>query len=157
MCHVSIIKLFTWLVSYRGLFGLQIHGLMQRKTAWGHQLSWTLSMSFIILSLLLSYVRVFPQRSLRWTFIGTGIFSVCWTLSNLLGLIFQCQPVSYFWNKDLEGSCFTNTPGFYFAEGLISAFIVLILFLLPIPIIWKLNLVRTKRIELVFSFSIGAV
>ncbi|KAL2255291.1 hypothetical protein VTK26DRAFT_3677 [Humicola hyalothermophila] len=61
---------------------------------------YTITRFFVRTSIILFYLRVFPPRSdnklgriLQWTM----IFNVFYNLSFLFAVIFQCQPVGYFW------------------------------------------------------------
>ena len=59
-------------------------------------------------SLLFFYLRIFPGKKFRKVLWGTVIFDLVFGLVFVLGGIFQCRPVSYYWTQwdgEHEGSC----------------------------------------------------
>jgi hypothetical protein len=50
-----------------------------------------------------------------------------------------------------------NANDFYFAVGLTSTIVLVAVLFLPVPIIWKLQVSKTKRLGLALSFTIGAL
>lgn len=78
-------------------------------------------------------------------------------LGHLVGtfiLIFQCSPVQKSWYPLTKGECLPNDATFY---GLAAVTIVfdVIIFLLPIPLLLKLNINLKKKIALVCVFLLG--
>jgi hypothetical protein len=81
---------------------------------------------------------------------GTFLF---WTI---FGFMFMCTPVNYFWNKSIEGHCF-NSKWVYFTNAPFNIVTDFVLFGLPLPILWDLQLPRRQKMGLVFLFGIGLV
>ncbi|KAI4113472.1 MAG: hypothetical protein LQ345_005558 [Seirophora villosa] len=69
-------------------------------------------------------------------------------------LLFQCKPVQKSWYPLTEGSCLPNDATFY---GLAATTILfdVIIFILPIPLLLKLNINSKKKIALVCVFLLG--
>ena len=68
---------------------------------------YNLSMSCTKFSILLQYLRIFPQRLFRITcYILMAIIAVyaCWTF---FSAVFACWPIAYFWNMNAypQGHC----------------------------------------------------
>ena len=60
------------------------------------------------LSLLYFYLRIFPGSKFRQILWATFIFNAAFGVSFVFGGIFQCQPISYYWNQwdgEHMGSC----------------------------------------------------
>ena len=69
-------------------------------------------------------------------------------------LLFQCSPVRRSWRPSTPGHCLPNDATFY---GLAAVTIVfdVVIFLLPIPLLVKLNINVKKKIVLVCVFLLG--
>jgi hypothetical protein len=74
-----------------------------------------------------------------------------------LGLvIFQCHPLQFIWNRQLKGTCLDLTAIGY--AGAASNIIEDIgLFIMPIPVLLKLQLGVRKRLGLFVLFSLGSL
>lgn len=120
-------------------------------------LSYILAGSFTKVSILLLYLRLFPDQLFRrvaWagvglcSFIGFAFFWTC---------LFQCWPISTiwtFWDGEHLGRCSDRkAQGWaYLYVTIISDFAVL---LLPLPTIWKLKLPMEKKLGIIAMFSVG--
>ncbi|KAG8170266.1 hypothetical protein KVR01_001011 [Diaporthe batatas] len=109
------------------------------------------------IAMLLLYLKVFPSQTFRRVcFVMIGVCLV-YSPATALATFFNCTPVSYNWTGwtgETEGSCFSfNT--FAWAQSSINIVLDLIIILLPIPQLWKLNMGRKKRIQIVLMFSVG--
>lgn len=83
-----------------------------------------------------------------------GVFIGCWALSQLLVVIFNCNPVNKFWDSSVPGTCIPNLPFWYInAAGNIATDVTI--FTLPLPVLRHLNLQRPQKILLMGIFSIG--
>lgn len=109
------------------------------------------------IAMLLLYLKVFPSQTFRRIcFVMVGI-CLAYIPATALATLFNCTPVSYNWTGwtgETQGHCFSfNT--FAWAQSSINILLDLIIILLPIPQLWKLNMGRKKRIQLVLMFSVG--
>lgn len=114
-------------------------------------------MGLIIISILVFDLKIFRRTWIRRSIYGIGTFMLCWTIATTLVINFQCITVQHFWNrKILKGSCI-NANDFYFAVSPTSTIVLIAVLFLPVPIIWKLQGSKTKRLGLALSFTIGAL
>ena len=127
-------------------------------------LLYTIGRFFFRASILLFYIRIFPPKSDRrfgrilW---GTMIFNLVYNLAFLLAVIFQCQPLPYFWMQWQglhEGHC-----GNYNILAWVAAAtgIVFDVWLLALPLSQLVGLTLPKKRKvmggLMFFFGIGYV
>ncbi|MCJ1234521.1 hypothetical protein MMC14_002482 [Varicellaria rhodocarpa] len=68
--------------------------------------------------------------------------------------LFECTPVSYFWNYLDKGHCINRLALFQATAATNTALDILIL-LLPVKMIWDLQLNMTKKLQLLFTFLLG--
>ncbi|KAK1833688.1 hypothetical protein QBC39DRAFT_424720 [Podospora conica] len=111
---------------------------------------------FLKLTFLLQYYRVLAVGLKMRIIYLVALFIVGgWALSQTMVGIFACTPVAAFWDKSIPNAkCMPNLPQFYInAAGNIATDIAV--FALPLPAIWKLNLVRGQKLMLIGIFSLG--
>ncbi|KAH8896704.1 integral membrane protein [Thozetella sp. PMI_491] len=116
-----------------------------------------LGISFFKIALLISYLRLFEgtneriYRRIVW-FSAITIFLA--HLGCTLSLIFACNPVHKSWDPLTPGTCLPNGPSFtgYAVVTIISDIVVSIL---PVPVLLKLNIPRSKKVALVGIFLLG--
>ncbi|KAK8041048.1 hypothetical protein PG994_014055, partial [Apiospora phragmitis] len=104
--------------------------------------------------LLAQYYRIISAGRTRYFVLAATGFVTAWTLSQIFIIIFQCKPISGFWEPGPDVKCLPIFPGWYFnAAGNITADIVVLL--LPLPTIRGLNLPRAQKVVLGFIFCLG--
>ncbi|KAJ2897447.1 hypothetical protein MKZ38_004678 [Zalerion maritima] len=115
-----------------------------------------LGISFFKIALLISYLRLFKgtDKSMYVRTVWATIFFVFVShLACTFCLLFACKPIYKSWT-DVEGTCLPNVPSFtgYAAVTIASDIIVAVL---PLPVIWNLNISRNKKIGLAAVFVLG--
>lgn len=109
-------------------------------------------------SLLCFFLRVFPNKKLRWaTFATIGLVSVS-TAVLVFMQIFQCVPVRYVWER-IKGqfgphSCLDINKLAYTAAAFSITEDVIIL-ILPLPSLIRLNVNLRTKIGIILMFSLG--
>ena len=72
----------------------------------------------------------------------------------LLEVGLLCRPFEYNWNKYIPGTC-GNTTQAYEAVGILNLFADLTIIILPMPVLWRLQLPVAKKVALTFVFGVG--
>jgi sterol desaturase/sphingolipid hydroxylase (fatty acid hydroxylase superfamily) len=100
------------------------------------------------------YYRIFVTLKFRIVVLTTAVFVILWlmTMEILLGL--QCRPISRFWDPDVPGKCL-NLVEFTYFTNVTNLVTDIWIFSLPLPVIFKLQMSRNRKIALSFLFSIG--
>ena len=117
---------------------------------------YTLSGSFAKISLLIFYLRLSPQRWFRWSIWGVIAFIFGYTVGIFFGLIFSCSPISVSWDITVTGECI-NRPALYIATAVSNIISDIILFVLPMPMVVKLQLPLKQKLGLFFIFGVGSL
>lgn len=109
------------------------------------------------MSILFLYLRIFNvNQSFRyctWTvmFITSGyLFSNFWTQ------LFGCQPIAKYWKPETPGHCILTLKADY-GYGSLNFITDLLIFILPLPMVWRLQLSRRDKIGVSVIFMIGSV
>ncbi|KAF2085510.1 putative integral membrane protein [Saccharata proteae CBS 121410] len=109
------------------------------------------------ISILLFYLRIFPQATFRkwaWSLIGC---CVVYSLLSSFLLIFQCIPVSLAWNRwdgEHHGHC-TNLVPLTWITALLNVFLDVVIIALPFPQLAKLNTSMRKKFRVMVMFALG--
>ncbi|KAF3044530.1 hypothetical protein E8E11_008868 [Didymella keratinophila] len=118
--------------------------------------------SFIKLSIGFFLLRLADRTKWRPFLIGMLIFIGCFTIGSTLAIIFQCTPVAAGWDYTLRppsgtGKCydaiiFKNVGVF---NSSVNIFTDLLFALIPIPMVWRLQVNVQTRIGLAVILSLG--
>lgn len=108
-------------------------------------------------SIIMFYVRIFPTRAIRITGWVIWTYTLLWLIGIWFATLFECQPISFFWNKTMDGGhCITNpliTIGL--ASGVLSCIGDMVIFAMPIPVVLGLNINNRKKAALGAIFAVG--
>ncbi|GKT47193.1 satratoxin biosynthesis SC1 cluster protein 4 [Colletotrichum spaethianum] len=136
----------------KGLFRWQLTGLVQFQVVTQLTYIWafvTVKMSFAVL-----YLRLLPDQ----VYIRINKFLIILLLAEGIEetavVIFRCAPIQRAWTPTVPGTCLDLTV-FYYSAFVIKLLTDLVLFIQPIPTIWKLQLRVAKRIGVIFMLSLG--
>ncbi|KAK8012084.1 short chain dehydrogenase/reductase [Apiospora arundinis] len=106
------------------------------------------------LCFLAQYHRIMTTKRMRRLIYAAAAFVGIWTLSQLCLHIFQCHPISGFWQPGPGAKCLPRLPGWYSnAAGNIVTDVLILL--LPLPMIRALNLPRAQKLGLIGIFCLG--
>lgn len=115
------------------------------------------STAMIKISLLIFYLRLSPQKWFRVAIWVTIAIITMYTLGICIPLIFSCKPISMNWDPYItEGTCL-NRPTLYILTAATNIISDLILFVLPIPMVIKLQIPTRQKIGLVGIFGVGSL
>ncbi|KAL2075495.1 hypothetical protein VTL71DRAFT_438 [Oculimacula yallundae] len=131
-----------------------------KKFFYAVQLFYMISITLIKLALLLFFLRIFTDHKLRQAIWITGLFILSSNLSIFLALAFQCTPFEAYWtnwlHKEDTKTCI-NTFAALEAAAVFSILHHVMILVLPIPTVWRLDLVWKKKANLLIMFSVGSI
>ncbi|KAF2824765.1 hypothetical protein CC86DRAFT_296370 [Ophiobolus disseminans] len=109
------------------------------------------------ISILFSFLRVFPAKSFRLQVYWVMGASVAYTIAFFFATAFQCTPVRHAWtNWDRlhEGKCNNIHLQGWVAAG-INIFLDVVVMILPLKDLARLNMSLRKKIMVIAMFSVG--
>lgn len=135
-------------------------GLMANASS---QLSFTSQLAFAVsitaakLSILYLYHRLF--RTHRFTVIGIvlALFLVSWGIAFPLTVVFNCKPVNYFWDKSIPGGHCIDGRAMSYTLAAVSTSTDVVVWALPIPWLWGLQMGYGKRLGIIATFALGGL
>jgi hypothetical protein len=119
------------------------------------------SISLLKVSLLFFYYHIFPGTRIRRVIVATSIFNALFGIAFVAAAIFQCQPVSFYWNRwDGEsngaGTCI-NINALAWANAAISIALDIWMLAIPLSQLTHLKLAWKKKVGVVMMFGVGTL
>ena len=132
--------------------------LVQRYK-WGFQSVEKLAFGLIKLSILFLWMRIFARATrgfIIFCWIMIGII-IAWSLTFFFATVFQCgtrwdwnwSPIFFFLTKCTDTLAMLTV---FTATDLLTDFIIM---LMPVPLIWKLNMPTRKKVAVTAVFMVG--
>lgn len=119
--------------------------------------SWAINTALVKIGILLLYWRIFNNdRQFRRLVFVVGAFVIATHTALVFSFIFQCTPVSYFWNPAQAGGCFDQSA-FYMSGGSLNIVGDVLVLALPMHMIWKLQTSRSQKLAVSFLFLLGSL
>ena len=78
-------------------------------------------------------------------------------IADTLVAIFECKPIGFYWDKTIKGGTFINQSAFYRWNGVANLLIDFLILILPMVMVWRLNLDLRSKITLSGVFLLGTV
>lgn len=108
-------------------------------------------------AILAFYYRIFPILLFRRFLLWIGVLSLAYWVSTNLTALFQCHPIHYAWDRadqNVEGHCI-NVDNFFIGHGSVDVFINFLIFVLPIPLLWRLRTTVKQKVILTALFILA--
>ena len=116
-----------------------------------------LSIAFSKCAILLLYIRVFTtiKRTFTITSWLVGFFVIMTGIANIFGAVFQCSPVAYAWDKSIpRGNCM-DIVAFSRYMAIPNVVTGAVMLIMPLPVVWNLNIDVSAKIALTATFLHG--
>lgn len=115
------------------------------------------SVTVIKLSIIFYYYRIFGMTWASWF----AVFLTCtyWLINHIV-LPLYCKPLHYYWTQwsDIDGGhCPVNEANFYLGIGIMNMIGDIVILIIPIPVVWKLQMRRPQKIGVVLIFLLGSL
>ena len=125
---------------------------------WINGMLYFASVALLKISILLFYLRIFPDQGFRITVWITIAFVALYGVAFVLVVALQCLPVSYNWTRfsDPAGGMCLNIGAAGQANSAISVALDIWLLVLPLYRIRSLNASRKKKLAIASMFAVGA-
>lgn len=139
-------------ISDADLSGLPTMGYL----LWWSAPAFNLSHMLIKFSYLAFYLCLMPDRRSRFIVYAGIVFvgAVGVTFTTLA--IFMCTPIQRGWDKSVPGTC-VDEQSYLFSNSAFNMATDVIVFVMPIPTLWSLQLPLRQRLVLMATFTCGAV
>lgn len=164
--HSTTLLVARWISHWRVRFHerlAQIHGLGRHievlspekivaftRNLYFMQIAYVPAPPAVKLSLLFLYRQMFQYTRLLWFVYGMMVLIVVWGTINLFLVTFFCTPISALWT--VNGKCLELDP---YSYAVINVVTTLIVWALPIPRVWRLQIPRGQKVALSLVIALG--
>ncbi|KAJ4393158.1 hypothetical protein N0V93_002365 [Gnomoniopsis smithogilvyi] len=124
------------------------------RNFWLSIVLYNLTLAMVKLTFLFQYYRVLAVHQMKRVIWVGGTIIMLWAISQLLVVIFNCTPVQKFWETDLDGTCIPNLP-FWYINAAGNIVTDLAIFIMPLPVLNRLQLRKKQKYFLLGIFSLG--
>lgn len=121
------------------------------------EISYAFAICFTKLSIMASYVRIFPHRSLRIVMIITAAITVALFIAFIPATVLQCSPVAAAWDFTIKPAHCWSFVDFLYGSTAVNIATDLTLCVVPLPYFWKLQLPLKQRILVSGLFVAGGL
>ena len=83
-----------------------------------------------------------------------ALISFAYFLSVVLESFLFCHPIAFNWDKSIDGTC-TDPSLAYLMAAITNLLIDAIIVLLPIPVLWTLQMPLFQKVAITGMFSLG--
>ena len=107
-------------------------------------------------SALFFYARVFSMSNSRFKYalwLVHGL-NAAWLLAFLMSIIFMCTPIKKVWETTIPGTCIDNRK-LWTGSAASSLIIDIIILVMPLPMLWKLQLKTIRKLQICAVFICG--
>jgi hypothetical protein len=129
------------------------------KSVYLLELLYFVEIALIKTTLLLFYLRIFPNENIKRLIKGTIWFNALSGLAFFLVGVFPCQPISHFWTRFGSGTAGTcvNLNALAWIHAALSIVIDFWMLALPLFEVFKLKLSWRKRLSVALMFFVGTL
>ncbi|KAK4962359.1 hypothetical protein LTR66_012678 [Elasticomyces elasticus] len=113
--------------------------------------------TFNKISILYLYLRIFIDQTFRRVcYLGIAFIATT-GIAYVVATIFQCTPMSAFWNRTIRDKHCVNSGAFWISYSVLNIATDLFILALPIRQIVSLHLPRSDKLALLGVFLLGAL
>ena len=110
------------------------------------------------MSILFLYLRIFSiEKVFRYCTWLVMFITFGYLFSNLGLQILTCQPIAKIWTPEIPGHCITEMNKPYYAYCSLNFITDLLIFALPLPMVWRLKLSLKEKVEVSAIFMLGSL
>lgn len=119
------------------------------------QVLWSTTVTFVKVSILFLYCKIFPLKWLIWSARCVGLACIGYTLGTIFSAFLVCQPLPFYWDTTVEGGHCGDQFLSYILTGSINIATNVMTLLLPIPSLMRLEMSLSRKLTLVATFACG--
>ena len=116
---------------------------------------WICGNTCVRVSMLLLYIGIFPARGFRITCYVVLTLNVAYFISVILATGLICHPFAFNWDPAIPGGFCGNKVHFYAFMGIYNLISDVAVVVLPMPMLWSLQMPNSKKIALSGIFGMG--
>ena len=125
------------------------------KNFYAYETIYTVAVFLAKMSILLFYSRIFKERRFLIALRSTFALVISWFVAIEIVVLAECRPVSALWDPTVPGGYCIDIQSFLLGAGIPNVILNVIVLLLPLPMIWTLEIEKKHKIALSSVFMLG--
>ena len=127
------------------------------QVSYSAMICYNIAIFLVKLSVIFLYMRLFNVSNMRQLCRGVLYITVVASLSSLCLKVFMCIPIRAYWELHLQGAACLNRHAIWLAASAVHMITDILIFFLPMPAIYRMNLPRAQKMGLLIPFGLGLV
>ena len=116
---------------------------------------WTSAVMTIRAAIIFLYISIFPNRAFSIACYTILVIDVAFGASAIIADCLICQPISYRWASTTVGGSCGDQKALDLDIAVLNLLLDVVVVVLPMPILWGLQLAKGKKAGLTCMFGIG--
>ncbi|KAF4978535.1 hypothetical protein FZEAL_5107 [Fusarium zealandicum] len=129
--------------------------VLYQRCFWVSVLFYMMALFWAKMAFLLNYYRIMSVSNMRNVVLGSIVLVGLWGGSQFIMRFVQCIPLKAVWDPRVEAKCIPNETALWYINGVINIVSDIAILVLPLPVVWKLNLPRGQKLILSGIFGLG--
>ncbi|KAK8069630.1 hypothetical protein PG994_006246 [Apiospora phragmitis] len=125
------------------------------KMILAQQIIWATSLAFTKISILVLYCRICTLRFFAIVAWATSAVILLWVILVVVGSLAICQPVAFNRDQTITGGHCGDPVKLWLSHGILNIVTDLVVLLLPMPVLYRLQMVLYKKVVLMLTFGMG--
>ena len=117
---------------------------------------YAVSISLSKLVILVLLIRIFVSRRFKIVAYIVMAIQIAWVTETLIVTLLGCVPLKALWDQTIVGRCI-NLRAFWRYGTSVNLITDLVMLVLPMPVIWRLEISRKAKLGLTVTFLTGSV
>lgn len=84
-----------------------------------------------------------------------GIGAIAYGIATVVTAFTICRPIAFNWDKTIVGGTCGNIPQYYLSTGIVNLLLDVFVVVLPMPMLWGLQMKLSRKVGLTFIFGLG--
>ncbi len=80
---------------------------------------------------------------------------VAYWIGSIIRICFLCEPITYLWDKSVANGTCLNVIAAYLSVSGINLILDIVVVALPMPILWTLQMPKSKKLAISAVFGMG--
>ena len=102
------------------------------------------------------YTTLFPNRVFQAITRTTIWLVVAYCIATVVATLLICRPFAYNWDQTIAGKC-GNLHDFWLSSSIFGLVFDITVVVLPMPMLWGLQMDLSRKVALMFIFGLGAL
>ncbi|KAI9788794.1 MAG: hypothetical protein M1816_006575 [Peltula sp. TS41687] len=126
------------------------------KLVFVEEIIYVFAVSMSKLAILCLYLRIFTTRPYRRACYGIAVVIILSFLAGIILSLSMCRPIAYRWDKAIPGGSCGDIMTAYRWISFPNLITDVAMLILPLPVIWGLQMGRNQKIGLTLTFLTGS-